>query len=46
MQPDRIMRRDMARGRDKAEVVQSSGNVFADLGLPNAEKKQTKARLT
>jgi predicted XRE-type DNA-binding protein len=26
-------------------VVQSSGNVFADLGLPQAEEKQTKVRL-
>ncbi|HEX3377970.1 MAG TPA: helix-turn-helix transcriptional regulator [Candidatus Acidoferrales bacterium] len=26
-------------------MTRSSGNVFADLGLPNAEKKQTKVRL-
>jgi predicted XRE-type DNA-binding protein len=26
-------------------VVQSSGNVFADLGLQNADEKQTKVRL-
>ncbi len=26
-------------------MVPSSGNVFADLGLPNAEGKQTKVRL-
>jgi len=26
-------------------VIPSSGNVFADLGLPNAEEKQAKARL-
>jgi predicted XRE-type DNA-binding protein len=26
-------------------VVRSSGNVFADLRLPNAEEKQTKVRL-
>jgi len=26
-------------------VVPSSGNVFADLGLPDAEEKQTKVRL-
>lgn len=31
--------------RYKPEVVQSSGNVFADLGLSNAEEKQTKVRL-
>ena len=42
---DRIMRRDLTRRKKKADVVQGSGNVFADLGLPNAEEKQTKARL-
>ena len=26
-------------------ATQSSGNVFADLGLPNADEKQTKVRL-
>jgi len=26
-------------------VVRSSGNVFADLGLPDAEEKQTRVRL-
>jgi predicted XRE-type DNA-binding protein len=26
-------------------VLRSSGNVFADLGLPNAEKEKTKVRL-
>jgi phage-related protein/predicted XRE-type DNA-binding protein len=41
----RIMRCDMAKRKNKAEVVPSSGNVFADLGLPNAEEKQTKVRL-
>jgi predicted XRE-type DNA-binding protein len=35
----------MAKRKDKPEVVPSSGNVFADLGLPNAEEKQTKVRL-
>ena len=35
----------MARRRTKSEIVPSSGNVFADLRLPNAEEKQTKARL-
>jgi predicted XRE-type DNA-binding protein len=35
----------MTKPRDKARVVPSSGNVFADLGLPNAEEKQTKVRL-
>ena len=27
------------------DVVQSSGNVFADLGLKDADEKQTKVRL-
>ena len=35
----------MQKGRVKPEVVPSSGNIFADLGLPNAEEKQTKMRL-
>ena len=26
-------------------VIEGSGNVFADLGYPNAEKQQTKAKL-
>ena len=29
----------------KGEVVRSSGNVFADLGFPDAEERQTKVRL-
>jgi predicted XRE-type DNA-binding protein len=29
----------------KSDVVQSSGNVFADLGLPAADEKRTKVRL-
>jgi predicted XRE-type DNA-binding protein len=29
----------------KQMATRSSGNVFADLGLPNAEEKQTKVRL-
>ena len=29
----------------KRTVVRSSGNVFADLGLPNAEEEKTKVRL-
>lgn len=28
------------------DVLEGSGNVFADLGLPNAEQELTKARLT
>jgi predicted XRE-type DNA-binding protein len=35
----------MAKRKIKLAVVPSSGNVFADLGLPNAEEKQTKVRL-
>jgi predicted XRE-type DNA-binding protein len=29
----------------KEEIIPSSGNVFADLGLPNPEERQTKLRL-
>src|SRR5260370_9065524 len=39
------MRCDMQKGRVKPEVISSSGNVFADLGITNAEEKQTKVRL-
>jgi predicted XRE-type DNA-binding protein len=35
----------MAKGTNKPKVIPSSGNVFADLGLANAEEKQTKTRL-
>jgi predicted XRE-type DNA-binding protein len=35
----------MAKPRSKTNVVQSSGNVFSDLGLPNADEKHTKVRL-
>jgi predicted XRE-type DNA-binding protein len=31
--------------RNNSGVTPSSGNVFADLGLPRAEEKQTQARL-
>ena len=34
------------RKNGKRTVVRSSGNVFADLGLPNAEERKTKVRLT
>jgi predicted XRE-type DNA-binding protein len=30
---------------DENSVIEGSGNVFADLGYPNAEEHQTKARL-
>jgi predicted XRE-type DNA-binding protein len=39
------MRRDKAKRKTKAGVVASSGNVFTDLGVPNADEKQTKVRL-
>jgi len=35
----------MADGRNNEAVVQSSGNVFADLGLRNADEKRTRVRL-
>ncbi len=35
----------MATTKSKIDVVPSSGNVFADLRLTNAEEKQTKVRL-
>jgi predicted XRE-type DNA-binding protein len=33
------------RKPSNSRVIPSSGNVFADLGLPDAEEKQTKVRL-
>ena len=35
----------MAKKKAKAGVISSSGNVFAGLGVRNAEEKQTKVRL-
>jgi len=35
----------MAQRKNKPDVVPSSGNAFADLGVTNAEEKQTKVRL-
>jgi predicted XRE-type DNA-binding protein len=35
----------MANGRNSEAIVQSSGNVFVDLRLPNAVDKQTRVRL-
>lgn len=35
----------MANGRNHEAVTRSSGNVFADLGLRDADEKQTKVRL-
>lgn len=40
------MRPDMAASLERSEkVVRSSGNVFADLGFPDAGERQTKVRL-
>jgi predicted XRE-type DNA-binding protein len=39
------MKCDMAMRKRKLDITPSSGNVFADLRLPNAEEKLTKARL-
>ena len=33
------------KSEGKESVMAGSGNVFADLGLPNAEERQTKVRL-
>lgn len=38
------MKRD-STNKAKIRVVRGSGNVFADLGLPGADEKQTKVRL-
>jgi predicted XRE-type DNA-binding protein len=35
----------LAKGKNNRAVVASSGNVFADLGVRNADEKQTKVRL-
>jgi len=35
----------MAKAKTNGRVTPSSGNVFADLGLPRAEEKQTQVRL-
>jgi predicted XRE-type DNA-binding protein len=39
------MRCDVAKRRNKPEIVSSSGNVFADLGIRNPEEIKTKVRL-
>ena len=39
------MRRDLVNGKDHDAVAVSSGNVFADLGLRDADEKQTRVRL-
>jgi predicted XRE-type DNA-binding protein len=38
--------KNLARARAGETVIQGSGNVFADLGLPNPEQELMKARLT
>ena len=35
----------MPKRKNRADVVRSSGNVFTDLGLPQADEKHTKVRL-
>jgi predicted XRE-type DNA-binding protein len=35
----------MAKRKGRTQVIPSSGNVFADLRLPNAGERQTKVRL-
>jgi predicted XRE-type DNA-binding protein len=32
--------------RGKVQITESTGNVFADVGFPNAEREQLKAHLT
>jgi predicted XRE-type DNA-binding protein len=39
------MKGDSAKTKTRDTVIRSSGNVFADLALPDAEEKQTKVRL-
>jgi predicted XRE-type DNA-binding protein len=40
------MRMTVKRKAARNGVIRSSGNVFADLGLPNADQELLKARLT
>ena len=37
--------RKMSKKRDDTSVTPSSGNIFADMGLPNPEERLMKARL-
>ena len=39
------MARTTANNSKAAEITRGSGNVFADLGLPDAKERQTKLRL-
>lgn len=44
-QPPRRRRRPSARSSEAMHFEESSGNVFADLGLPNPEERLAKAHL-
>jgi len=35
----------MSKTKNKSRVIPSSGNIFADLGISDAQEKQTKVRL-
>ena len=39
------MAKRAARGGRQEQIVRGSGNVFADLGYPDADERQTKLRL-
>jgi predicted XRE-type DNA-binding protein len=39
------MAKRAARGAKAEQIVRGSGNVFADLGYPDADERQTKLRL-
>ncbi len=39
------MTRHIGKKRSAGHIVRGSGNVFADLGFPDAEERQTKLRL-
>jgi predicted XRE-type DNA-binding protein len=39
------MAKQRAKTRKADTIIRGSGNVFADLGLPDAEERQTKLRL-
>lgn len=39
------MAKHAARGIKGEQIIRGSGNVFADLGFPDAEERQTKLRL-
>jgi predicted XRE-type DNA-binding protein len=41
----RIMRRDMVKKRSEGVVTASSGSIFRDLGIKNADEEQAKVRL-